>query len=75
MKIASVILAAGKGVRMNSTLPKVLHPIIGPAFVSYAIAAARKVTQSQPILVIGHGEDEIRTTLAKVCNSLSNIHS
>jgi bifunctional UDP-N-acetylglucosamine pyrophosphorylase/glucosamine-1-phosphate N-acetyltransferase len=65
MKIASVILAAGKGVRMNSTLPKVLHPLLGQPLVSYAISAAREVTQSQPVLVIGHGADEIRRAIGE----------
>ena len=65
MNIASVILAAGKGVRMNSTLPKVLHPILGQPMVSYAIAAAREVAQTQPILVIGHEADEIRRSIGE----------
>ena len=65
MNIASVILAAGKGVRMNSTLPKVLHPILGQPIVSYAIAAAREVAQTQPVLVIGHEADEIRRTIGE----------
>jgi bifunctional UDP-N-acetylglucosamine pyrophosphorylase/glucosamine-1-phosphate N-acetyltransferase len=65
MNIASVILAAGKGVRMNSTLPKVLHPILGQPMVSYAIAAAREVAQTQPILVIGHEADEIRRNVGE----------
>jgi bifunctional UDP-N-acetylglucosamine pyrophosphorylase / glucosamine-1-phosphate N-acetyltransferase len=65
MKIASVILAAGKGVRMNSTLPKVLHPLLGQPMVSYAIAAAREVAQSQPVLVIGHAADEIRSRVGE----------
>ena len=60
MKIACVILAAGKGVRMHSTLPKVLHPLLGQPLVTYAIATAQEVTRRQPILVIGHGADEIR---------------
>jgi bifunctional UDP-N-acetylglucosamine pyrophosphorylase/glucosamine-1-phosphate N-acetyltransferase len=65
MRIASVILAAGKGVRMNSTLPKVLHPLLGQPLVFYAIAAAKQVTQSQPVLVIGHGADEIRRAVGE----------
>lgn len=65
MNIASVILAAGKGVRMNSTLPKVLHPILGQPMVSYAIAAAREVAQTQPVLVIGHEADEIRRNVGE----------
>jgi bifunctional UDP-N-acetylglucosamine pyrophosphorylase/glucosamine-1-phosphate N-acetyltransferase len=60
MKIACVILAAGKGVRMHSTLPKVLHTLLGRPLVTYAIATAQEVTRRQPILVIGHGADEIR---------------
>ncbi len=60
MKIACVILAAGKGVRMHSALPKVLHPLLGRPLVTYAIDTAQEVTRRQPILVIGHGADEIR---------------
>jgi bifunctional UDP-N-acetylglucosamine pyrophosphorylase/glucosamine-1-phosphate N-acetyltransferase len=65
MKIACVILAAGKGVRMHSNLPKVLQPLLGRPLVSYAIATAQEVARTQPVLVIGHGADEIRQTIGE----------
>jgi bifunctional UDP-N-acetylglucosamine pyrophosphorylase/glucosamine-1-phosphate N-acetyltransferase len=63
MKIASVILAAGLGTRMKSSLPKVLHRLLGKPMAWYAVETARKVTASQPVMVIGHGADQVRRTL------------
>lgn len=60
MKIASVILAAGQGTRMRSSLPKVLHPLLGRPLIDYAIDTHVEVTGGRPVIVIGHGADEIR---------------
>ncbi len=60
MKVASIILAAGQGTRMRSSLPKVLHPILGRPMAWYAVDAARQAAQSQPMLVVGHGADAVR---------------
>ncbi len=60
MKIATVILAAGQGTRMNSSLPKVLHPILGRPLVFYSLETAQRVARSRPVLVIGHGAEKIR---------------
>ena len=60
MKVASIILAAGQGTRMRSSLPKVLHPILGRPMAWYAVDAARQAAQSQPVLVVGHGADAVR---------------
>ena len=65
MKIASVILAAGQGTRMRSALPKVLHPILGRPMAWYALEAARQATQSQPVLVVGHGGEAVRQALGE----------
>ena len=65
MKIASVILAAGQGTRMRSALPKVLHPILGRPMAWYALEAARQATQSQPVLVVGHGGETVRQALGE----------
>jgi len=59
MTIHSVILAAGQGVRMRSKLPKVLHPVLGKPMLWYAINVARQVTQTDPVLVIGHGAQKV----------------
>jgi len=62
-KIAAVILAAGQGTRMKSSLPKVLHPIAGRPMIAYAVDAARQATSETPVVVIGHGADAVRETL------------
>jgi bifunctional UDP-N-acetylglucosamine pyrophosphorylase/glucosamine-1-phosphate N-acetyltransferase len=73
MKIASVILAAGQGVRMKSQLPKVLHPVAGKPMVLYALETARALACDPTILVIGHGADQARATLSNL--QISNLRS
>ncbi len=60
MKITSVILAAGKGTRMRSSLPKVLHPILGQPMLWYAIETSRAVTQATPVVVVGYDAEQVR---------------
>lgn len=60
MSLDVVILAAGQGTRMESSLPKVLHPLGGQPMVRYSIQAARAVSQRPPVLVVGHGEEQVR---------------
>ncbi len=64
----AVILAAGQGTRMLSTLPKVLHPILGRPLAHYALDAARSATASQPVMVIGHGGDAVRQALGEAAH-------
>ena len=66
MKISSVILAAGQGTRMKSNLPKVLHRLLGKPMAWYALEAARQVTATQPVMVVGHGADQVRLALGDV---------
>jgi len=63
MKIFTVILAAGQGTRMKSSLPKVLHRLLGKPMAWYALEAARQVTVEKPVMVIGHGADQVRQVL------------
>jgi bifunctional UDP-N-acetylglucosamine pyrophosphorylase/glucosamine-1-phosphate N-acetyltransferase len=58
-----VILAAGKGTRMYSDLPKVLHTLAGKAMVQHVIDAANEMGASQVHLVYGHGADLLKQTL------------
>ncbi len=58
-QVHAVILAAGQGKRMNSALPKVLHPIGGRAMLDYVIEAARKAGATAVHVVHGHGGDEV----------------
>jgi bifunctional UDP-N-acetylglucosamine pyrophosphorylase/glucosamine-1-phosphate N-acetyltransferase len=64
MKLSAVILAAGQGTRMKSNLPKVLHPLLGKPMAWYALKAAQQVTGSKPVMVIGHGADQVRQVLS-----------
>jgi len=63
MKLSTVILAAGQGTRMKSNLPKVLHNLLGKPMVWYALEATRQVTGEKPVMVIGHGADQVRQAL------------
>lgn len=58
-----VILAAGKGTRMKSELPKVLHPVAGRAMIWYAVEAAQALRPDRIIVVIGHGAERVQQEL------------
>lgn len=60
---AALILAAGRGTRMKSSLAKVLHPLLGRPMVQFPIDAAR-AAGLQPFVVVHHQEDQVRAALA-----------
>jgi bifunctional UDP-N-acetylglucosamine pyrophosphorylase / glucosamine-1-phosphate N-acetyltransferase len=59
-----VILAAGKGKRMRSDLPKVLHPLAGRPLLAHVLAAARALSPRRLCVVVGHGGNAVRERLA-----------
>lgn len=59
-----VILAAGQGTRMNSALPKVLHPVAGRPMVAWAVKAARELGARNVVVVTGHGAEQVEAALA-----------
>ncbi len=63
MNIAIVILAAGQGVRMKSSLPKVLHPLAGKPLIRHVLETARQLTDQPPVVVIGHGGDQVQAVV------------
>jgi bifunctional UDP-N-acetylglucosamine pyrophosphorylase/glucosamine-1-phosphate N-acetyltransferase len=63
VKYSAVILAAGKGVRMRSDLPKVAHSVAGKAMVSHVIRAVRGAGIDKVTLVVGHGRQVIEELL------------
>lgn len=60
-----VILAAGKGTRMKSSLPKVLHPLRGLPLIAHSIRLARAVSGVRPIVVIGHDAEAVAAAVGE----------
>ena len=59
MKVTAVLLAAGQGTRMKSNLPKILHRVAGKPLIWHALEAISQSTTEKPIVVVGHGADEV----------------
>ena len=55
-----VILAAGKGTRMHSDIPKVMHPLAGKPMLAHVIATARSLATRRIVVVYGHGGEAVR---------------
>lgn len=58
-----VILAAGMGKRMNSALPKVLHPLAGKPLLSHVIDTARTLKPTRLVVVVGHGAEQVQAAV------------
>ena len=56
---AVVVLAAGEGTRMKSSIPKVLHEIGGRSLVGHAVKAAEELDPEHLVVVVGHGRDQV----------------
>jgi len=65
-----LVLAAGKGTRMKSALPKVLHPIAGRPIIEHVLRTAATLRPVDTVVVVGHGADAVRQALA----SRSDLH-
>ena len=60
--IGVILLAAGQGTRMKSSMPKVLHPLAGKPLFLHALGAAKRLKPSTIAVVIGHGAEAVRDT-------------
>lgn len=65
MTLAVVTLAAGKGSRMKSDLPKVLHTLAGKPMLGHVLDSASCLEQATQHVVIGHGADKVQETFAE----------
>ena len=61
--LVAIILAAGKGTRMQSDLPKVVHEVAGAPMVSWVVRACRDAGCARVIVVVGHRDDLVRGAL------------
>ena len=59
-----VVMAAGKGTRMKSALPKVLHALAGKPMVQHVIDTARSLQARRTIVITGHGAEQVEQALA-----------
>jgi bifunctional UDP-N-acetylglucosamine pyrophosphorylase/glucosamine-1-phosphate N-acetyltransferase len=63
MTLAVVILAAGQGTRMKSSMPKVLHPLAGWPMIKHVLSVARALDPLHTVVVLGHDMERVRTVL------------
>ena len=61
--LSIVILAAGQGSRMKSSLPKVLHPLAGKALLQHVLDSARILAPKEMVVVYGHGGEQVRDAI------------
>jgi bifunctional UDP-N-acetylglucosamine pyrophosphorylase/glucosamine-1-phosphate N-acetyltransferase len=59
-----VVMAAGKGTRMKSKTPKVLHRLGGRALAAHVIDTAARISARQVVVITGHGASEVEAALA-----------
>jgi bifunctional UDP-N-acetylglucosamine pyrophosphorylase/glucosamine-1-phosphate N-acetyltransferase len=64
-----VILAAGKGTRMKSDMPKVLHRVAGRTLIDRVLDTADALTPQSTTVVVGHGADQVKAHLADRANT------
>jgi bifunctional UDP-N-acetylglucosamine pyrophosphorylase/glucosamine-1-phosphate N-acetyltransferase len=64
MALQVVILAAGKGTRMRSSLPKVMQPLAGKPLLAHVLNISRALGAERPIVVYGHGGDVVQAAFA-----------
>src|SRR5256885_12939922 len=62
-RVTVVVLAAGKGVRMISRLPKVLHPVAGRPMLLWSMAAARALDPARTLVVVNPTQDGVQAVL------------
>lgn len=65
IETTAIVLAAGKGTRMNSELPKVLFPVLGRPMIHWVLDALESAGINKRIVVVGYRDDLIRSSLAR----------
>ena len=62
--LAIAVLAAGKGTRMRSALPKVLHPLSGLPLLQHVLTSTKTVHPDRRIVIVGYGADQVKSAFA-----------
>ncbi len=74
MPIAVIVLAAGQGTRMNSDLPKVLHPLAGAPMLAHALRCGRSLDPDRLVVVTGHGADAVAEAARAIDEEVGIAH-
>ena len=61
---AAVVLAAGQGTRMKSSLPKVLHSVLGVPMYAHVVKSLLDAAVDRVVVVVGHGREAVRADVA-----------
>ncbi len=64
MALNVVIMAAGKGTRMKSALPKVLHKLAGAPLLAHVMDAAARTGADRTVIITGHGAEAVEAAFA-----------
>ena len=60
---SAIVLAAGKGTRMKSTLCKVMHPVANKPMIGHIVSALKAADVSHIVVVVGHGAEDVKEYL------------
>ena len=63
MKVYAVVLAAGKGTRMKSDAPKVVHEVLYKPMINHVVDELKKLDIAETVVVVGHGADQVKALL------------
>jgi bifunctional UDP-N-acetylglucosamine pyrophosphorylase/glucosamine-1-phosphate N-acetyltransferase len=74
LNIHTIILAAGKGTRMNTNLPKVMQPLGGKTLISHVINTAQ-ISSENITVVVGHKKDLLKEHIAAIDPKIEHMQS
>ena len=73
MNTHTIILAAGKGTRMNTNLPKVMQPLGGKSLIAHVISTAQDISKKVTV-VVGHQKDLLKEHLAEIDPNIITVN-
>jgi len=73
MNLAVIILAAGKGTRMESDLAKVLHPLAGKPLVAWVLETALSLDPERIVVIVGHQAEEVESSIRERFSDFKGI--
>ena len=74
MSLSVLILAAGKGTRMNSNLPKVLHPLLQKPMLNYVLDSVGELKPQNTYIVVGYKKEMIEDSVSGSCSKVEFIY-